>query len=1243
MKFTKKLMMALLLISSFLLLPKQNVVLAQSSRPTIAFNNKTNAVICSIYMSAPSGSDIEYGDLLLGKLNFLTEQLDPGNTAEGNIDPGLYSILIKDCSGNTLYLQTIRIENDKTIDILLPDAKLTITNDSIDEICTIRISYSDNPYLSDNWLEDATISPGSSVSFSLASGVYSVVLYSCEFKAGGFLPTLDVPVLQKKINLLGAMEVSVPLVESVIKIKNYSERAICGVYISEDDTGYNSLGVGGTPIWSGFSREYKIVGGNYNIWLTDCQENTIYKQRNYSINGVSEIEITGEKADYYRVYNQAWTLYKFENDLNGAQEKFELALTLAKENKDIEAQEEVLLNLGEIANKLGFYNDAVSYYHDLTTLPGYRSSIGNFQKLSKIQITLAQYDDAISGLENYVNLSRAVNSKQDEAAGYLLMGDIYFAKGDYEKAWLLYQKAEAMDELTSETYLRFGILWTAWGYPREALRFLLMASEVTDYSADDNIQADIYKQIGLVYLDLGMDERAADYLIGAISLYNENQNLTETYSTLFYLGKFLYQVGDIDRARKAFDQTLEFFRNSKNQVMVCEILMEMGKLSYDEAEYGNAREYYIEAMQTSEKNGFKKNEALSLLYLGDIEYNLKNYSVALNYYQKSQELFEEIGTDKYFPYLLSANGKAYEAIGEINKAIGAYKQAIDSINHFSQYMLPLDLKISYATQFDNIFNGLGELLIHDGKYEDAYYYLEMNKSRSLRDIATGLEYGYGAIDKEFIMEPILETYQSQRGDIYKLRSSILELSKAGVANQELVDQLKSELSLVLKGQQEWIRQISIRYASRGRDDIFVSLTLGDVQTLMMNDDSLVEYFLFDDHILIYLIEKSGFSTYRISVTPEALRDAIEGSQRPIKEEQDQYLRTLYSYLIAPIENQIKHKKIVIVPQGELFYVPFAALTNGDEYLIDKFQISLMPSTNLLSSVYENKNAQGDVVLLLGDPEIQEPFLPVLVNARDEVAEIAKIYHTTPIVGKDAKELFLSENIEKTRILHIASHTLLYQDYPLLTSILLGVDKETGWETVVLDSSDPFQNRDELDQLYATIPIHENDGYLEAYEIYNLNLSNTELVVLSGCQTTFSAEANGDEVIGLSGAFLGKKVPVVISSLWVANDESTSYLMQNFYKQLQSGKPASDALRIAQIATREKYPNPYNWAGFNLMGNGDLVIDIKNASLPEKISKENKFWQYTMIVCIVSLLAFMGILVIILLSRKKKLFVHKEYL
>ncbi len=264
---------------------------------------------------------------------------------------------------------------------------------------------------------------------------------------------------------------------------------------------------------------------------------------------------------------------------------------------------------------------------------------------------------------------------------------------------------------------------------------------------------------------------------------------------------------------------------------------------------------------------------------------------------------------------------------------------------------------------------------------------------------------------------------------------------------------------------------------------------------------------------------------------------------------------LYTQLIEPLADYIRKKNLIIVPTGLLNHISFAALQNPrtQRYLIQDFALSLAPSATALTQLLASARVerQGNT-LILGDPTTEWRRL---AGAEHEAKEVAKLFGIEPRIGEQATEHAVHEHAGNLNILHLAAHGEYTAENPIFSGILLGADT-----------------------------VH--DGRLEMHEVWDeLNLNGTRLVTLSGCQTAIGETTRGDEVVGLTQAFLVAGSRAVLSTLWKVHDKASAALMVAFYRQLRGGKSVSEALQAAQLEllNDQVYFEPYYWAGYTLTG------------------------------------------------------------
>jgi CHAT domain-containing protein len=264
---------------------------------------------------------------------------------------------------------------------------------------------------------------------------------------------------------------------------------------------------------------------------------------------------------------------------------------------------------------------------------------------------------------------------------------------------------------------------------------------------------------------------------------------------------------------------------------------------------------------------------------------------------------------------------------------------------------------------------------------------------------------------------------------------------------------------------------------------------------------------------------------------------------------------VYAALFAPLRSRIRNSRLMIVPHGDLHYVPFAALYDPQRkhYLVEDYTLMQLPSASALRLLRARESPVLGASLVLGDPDATgNTSLP---GANLEVQRVATMLHTTARIGNEACEDLLYHLDGKVDLLHIAAHGRY-------------------------DSTDPFFSVLEL------AASDQRNGQLTVDEILSdVELSGVNLVVLSACQSGVGQRSGGDDVIGLTRAFLYAGSPGVISTLWSINDQATTSFIETFYSKLLTGVTAADALRAAQLRMLgdPQFRSPYYWAAFVLTG------------------------------------------------------------
>jgi CHAT domain-containing protein/tetratricopeptide (TPR) repeat protein len=531
----------------------------------------------------------------------------------------------------------------------------------------------------------------------------------------------------------------------------------------------------------------------------------------------------------------------------------------------------------------------------------------------------------------------------------------------------------------------------------------------------------------------------------------------------------------------------------------------------------------------------------------------------------------------------------------------------------------------------------------------AFRISEQSRARSLLDLLSETN----AAVTEGIPPELLKRKQDNLDRQQEIAEALTGISLAADSEKKKPSDLESALEKLQTEFEEienQIRTASPRYASLTAGK---PLSLAEVQNGVLDDQTvLLEYSLGRDASYLWAVTKSAVSLYKLparqvldklatdlrgQLIPSKLQRRIVGidvmadSQRglgvsaaPFAEDAAAFVTAssaLYKAAVEPAGAVLGEKRLLIVGDGALNYVPFEALVKSPEsadysslpYLIKSNEIIYAPSASVVGVIkQQNNNRDGRAMLILADPvfnsndarakgatasananetrglgiqsaladvtgqdaaaaagsaKMQGLPLARLTGTRTEAEQIVKLAKSSGTqadmwLDLDANEGNIeTRDITKYRVVHIATHGLLNAERPQFTGLVLSL---VGNKT--------------------------EDGFLRTDEVFNLRLGSP-LVMLSACETGLGKEKRGEGVMGLTRAFMYAGAPTVGVSLWSVADKSTAELMTDFYKRLL-GSPVgpaavspSAAMRDAQLAmiAGKKYSAPFYWAPFVLVG------------------------------------------------------------
>ena len=520
--------------------------------------------------------------------------------------------------------------------------------------------------------------------------------------------------------------------------------------------------------------------------------------------------------------------------------------------------------------------------------------------------------------------------------------------------------------------------------------------------------------------------------------------------------------------------------------------------------------------------------------------------------------------------LFDALGKSFYFSGNTERSIFFNREAISIVNNIRETIETEDHRISYVKWRETIYNRLIDDLITIGNIHEAFEYSENSRSRAFVDLLAtkkNLKFKNYATNSNIqkIKDKQLALYQLRKQtNIVNNQIEYLNSTVRGLVIKETKGKETEKGQVApesLKASQQKIKLTAEEYSLVNAKTVSII----DIQNGLPQDSALIEYYISNKNIYVWVVEKSKFELVMLGVSPESLKKQhrkllllIKKSYLRSNEVNNDRLRKLsnllYNKIFKPISSRTDKKNIFIVGHQFLHFMPFDVLHDGSSLLVEDYLFSYLPSASVINFL-KLKPKSYESILALGNPDVtySENVLP-LIWAEKECQEISTFFKNAKVfIGNDATETNFLMNSGNYDIAHIASHGVIDSQQPMESRLLLADDTQ-------------------------------NNGILTVSDLYGLDC-NFSLVTLSACETGLSDVENGDELIGLLRGFFFAGSRSIIASLWKVDDKSTMELMIAFYSNLKNGKDVIESLQLAKNKIRAigEFAHPYYWASFNHYG------------------------------------------------------------
>ncbi|BAY60055.1 TPR repeat-containing protein [Calothrix brevissima NIES-22] len=844
------------------------------------------------------------------------------------------------------------------------------------------------------------------------------------------------------------------------------------------------------------------------------------------------------KAEADRLLKQGIEQFQ-TSQFTTALQSWQQALSIYREIQDRQGEEKALGNLGLVYNSLGDYKKAIDYHQQVLAIAqsikdrqSEGAALGN---LGIAYYSLGDYKKAIDYLQQYLAIAREIKNRQGEGKALGNLGLAYYSLGDYPKAidyqqqWLAIARSIKDRQSEGAALGNLGLAYYSLGDYKKAIEYEQQWLAIAQSIKDRQSEGKALGNLGVAYYSLGDYKKAIDYLQQWLAIAQSIKDRQSEGKALGNLGVAYYSLGDYPKAIDYLQQLLAIAQSIKDRQSEGKALGNLGVAYYSLGDYKKAIEYEQQLLAIARSIQDRQSEGAALGNLGLAYLKLADYPKAIDYLQQFLAIARSIQDRESEGNALNNLGFANYKQGNLTLAESTLIAGIKVRESLRGRDLKDGEKVSIFETQSNTYRTLQQVLIAQNKTDAALEISERGRGRAFVELLTSR----------------LSTNPKEQFPTPANIAEIKQIAKS--QNTTLVQYSIISDEFKIQGKQEFKESELYIWVIKPTGE--VTFRKADLKPLWQKENTT----------LAQLVTNS-----RESIGVRGRGIAVTYNPHPTKVKQR--FQKLHKLLINPIADLLPKnpdERVTFIPQESLFLVPFAALQDEQgKYLIEKHTILTAPAIQVLDLTHKQRQrVSGNQVLVMGNPimpsvppKIGEApqQLPDLPGAETEAKEIAQIFNTIAITGKNATKAAFIQRLPQARFIHLATHGLL-DDF-----------KGLGVPGAV-----------------ALAPDGKDNGLLTANEILDLKI-NAELVVLSACDTA-QGTVTGDGVIGLSRALISAGAPSVIVTLWSIPDSPSALLMGEFYRQLQKNPDKAQALRQAMLVTMKKYPNPSAWAAFTLIG------------------------------------------------------------
>ena len=980
---------------------------------------------------------------------------------------------------------------------------------------------------------------------------------------------------------------------------------------------------------------------------------------------------------------EAAEVYFSIGEYRHALDHYEEATKLSQHAKDTQAESIYLAHAGRVNSILGDTARAEEYvtrslaFHvrsDGGSVPqDVKRAFGEVLVCAgEVYFSIGDLIRASDYLERSERLLSETGDLEGVAKSQLFLGFAAVTMGETERAVTFFKNAlETFREIGNRSgealsITAFGMAQTFRGRDEAAIKHHRHARDIFRVIGDRQSEAITINGIAQAYQNLNDPQLALQHYQEALKIFQESGSVDFAVSGLCQIGAIYKSIKDYEQAHSYYEQCATASREAGKDRILAYAMNDIAALYASQSRQQEALDRYTKLLKFYNNVKDPRGQLLTLSNIGDWYLTWGKKEKALETNTRALAISKQAGEKGLEISALYSLARAERASGILDSALAHVKESIDIIEGLRSNVSSPNLRSTYfAGQrkhyelYIDVLMRLHEVQPEKGYVATALLASEDARARSLREMLAEL----GTDIRQGIDERTLRRERELQRLLSAEAQNQPELSGQAASNHKTDTDLE-----FLRAEYEEL-QSTIRSRNPNYEHLLQppALTIAEIQSLLSDGNTLLlEYVIGEEQSYLWAVTNDSLKAYKLPRKAElepvaqdfynaitarqrrdgdlntAYQDRIEAADKQLQKEAAE----LSQMLIAPVADQLGNKRLLIVPEGVLQYIPFEVLPDPSSpeshnmaerpLLTSNHEIVRLPSVSTLVAIRADRRPRNEhpkLVAVFADPvftatddrlkfgdttengkSIIAEYLPGAYDDKyrsglmrlkytsDEAAAIEKAAGsaTRVVSGFDAtRERVLREKLSDFRIVHFATHGLINAKRPELSGIVLTMVGPDG---------------------------SAQDGYLQLHDIYRLNLS-ADLTVLSACNTALGLDIAGEGLIGLTRGFMYAGSRSVVASLWEVDDRATAVLMEHFYKaMLTDGMTPAAALRSAKETVRKQpaWSHPYYWAGFVLQGEYRETIKAPSAN-----SRTGSMWLILAAVVIAS-----GLLLLMLKWRTR---------